>query len=260
MSVRALDAVLRKYPGSGPRLLCLICLADWSNDQGGSLYPSISSVAIKMRVDRRNAQRAIAGLIEEGFLHVVGNMNGGARGSTRHYQIDMVELMGLPDVKAKLTSDKIVTGDKTVVGRVAKSSRTGGEIASQTVREPLENQSISPSVAATRNRAVPNVSEGVIELFHQHCQTLPKIKLLTDSRRQAIRNRWMQAGRDLSRYDPKDVEAGIVWWSRFFEAVDASNFLSGRSGRFRCTFDWLTKQGNFIKVVEGCYENGESAR
>ena len=79
---------------------------------------------------------------------------------------------------------------------------------------------------------------------------------MSPARKQALKHRWMLAGKDLGRYDPKDVQAGLAWWARFFQAVDSSDFLSGRNGAFKASFDWLLKQTNFIKILEGNYDNG----
>lgn len=41
-----------------------------------------------------------------------------------------------------------------------------------------------------------------------------------------------------------------------FMKAEASDFLSGRSGRWNgCNFDWLINYNNFIKVLEGTYDN-----
>ncbi|WP_186293380.1 replication protein [Chitinimonas sp. BJB300] len=100
----------------------------------------------------------------------------------------------------------------------------------------------------------------LVEAYHAACPTLPRVKLLTDSRKQALRQRWVQAGKELGRYGIGDVEAGMAWWTRFFTAVGESDFLSGKSGAWsQCNFDWLLKQANFVKVVEGNYRNGVQA-
>jgi hypothetical protein len=48
---------------------------------------------------------------------------------------------------------------------------------------------------------------------------------------------------------------------RLFQKAQESDFLSGRSGRWTgCNFDWLLKEANMIKVLEGCYDNKGNAR
>jgi len=48
-------------------------------------------------------------------------------------------------------------------------------------------------------------------------------------------------------------------WENYFDYVSQSNFLMGKvppinGGRsFRATLEWLTKQANYVKVLEGNY-------
>ena len=42
--------------------------------------------------------------------------------------------------------------------------------------------------------------------------------------------------------------------------VQASDFLSGRSGAWQCSFDWLMITGNMLKVIEGNYDNKKNSR
>jgi hypothetical protein len=45
-------------------------------------------------------------------------------------------------------------------------------------------------------------------------------------------------------------------WQEACERVEASDFLSGRTGKWTsCNVDWLLKPANFTKVLEGNYDN-----
>lgn len=43
-----------------------------------------------------------------------------------------------------------------------------------------------------------------------------------------------------------------------FDQVAASDFLTGRSGKWRCDFDWVIQPDNFQKIVEGRYSNAQT--
>ena len=95
MSIKVLSKVWEHYPGdSSVALLALLALADWSDDQGRS-FPSIGAIALKCRTGRRQAQRNINSLIEDGLVSVIGNINGGKPGSTRRYKINLSRLTGV---------------------------------------------------------------------------------------------------------------------------------------------------------------------
>jgi hypothetical protein len=104
----------------------------------------------------------------------------------------------------------------------------------------------------------------LVALFAQRCPQLPKprYELWKDSAgAEAMRQRWKwllgpdAVREDQTRYATTPAEA-IEWFERFFEAVSASDFLSGRSGAWRnCDLTWLMKRDNFLKVVQGNYSN-----
>lgn len=95
MSVKVMSLVWDVYPGSGSELLAMLALADWCNDAGGSLYPSMRAVAEKIRVSEKQARRIVQTIVERGFLGVVGNEYGGKPGSTKQFQIDVFRLREL---------------------------------------------------------------------------------------------------------------------------------------------------------------------
>ncbi len=51
----------------------------------------------------------------------------------------------------------------------------------------------------------------------------------------------------------------IAWFTRFFEYVAKSDFLTGKTGKFMCDLGWLVNQANFEKVLTGKYKNNQEA-
>ena len=80
------------FSRGGSEKLALLALADWANDTGGSLHPSMQTLADKICCSRSQAQRIVHQFIADGLLSVVGNENGGAPGTTRQYRLN-VELL-----------------------------------------------------------------------------------------------------------------------------------------------------------------------
>jgi hypothetical protein len=117
--------------------MALLAMCDWANDEGGSLHPSIARVAERVSCSERQAQRVIHGLVDTGWLVVVGNANGGAPGQARRYQINVDRLENVAFEAAKKsqkstknqpvfngeTGDTGVTGDTS--GRVTSATQTG---------------------------------------------------------------------------------------------------------------------------------------
>jgi hypothetical protein len=46
----------------------------------------------------------------------------------------------------------------------------------------------------------------------------------------------------------------------FFKRVEASDFLTGRTGNFHgCGFDWVIQPANRQKIIEGNYDNANGS-
>lgn len=88
----------------------------------------------------------------------------------------------------------------------------------------------------------------ILDAFAKSCPSLPKPQKLTDSRRRAIRTLW---ARRKEQY-PEITD----FYIDLFTAAEASDFLTGREGgRWSANFDWLLKEINATKVLEGNYKN-----
>lgn len=77
--------------------LVLLALCDWANDEG-LCFPSVSSIARRACLSKRQSQRVMQELMAAHWIEVVGNENGGR--SSRRYQINVPALRrGDPGVR-----------------------------------------------------------------------------------------------------------------------------------------------------------------
>ena len=87
----------------------------------------------------------------------------------------------------------------------------------------------------------------IADLYNSTCTSFPKLRSLSDSRRKAIRAR-------LNTYSLEDFQT-------VFENAEASSFLKGSNDRnWTATFDWLIKDTNMVKVLEGNYADKTGGR
>jgi len=131
MSVRILSLVWDNYPGGGTDLLAILALADWSDDTG-RCWPSMASISKKIRLSRSQSQRVVHGLIDEGFVKVIGNNDGGAKGASRRYQIILNRLTG----STHATGSVDATGSTHAQDGSHPCTDRGSAHATQTVIEP----------------------------------------------------------------------------------------------------------------------------
>jgi len=84
--------------------------------------------------------------------------------------------------------------------------------------------------------------KGICNAFNEICVSFPSIRSLSEARKKAIKAR-------LSIYSIDDFKT-------LFEKAEASSFLKGSNGNnWRATFDWLIKDANMAKVLDGNYDD-----
>nr|DAV68911.1 MAG TPA: replisome organizer [Caudoviricetes sp.] len=92
-----------------------------------------------------------------------------------------------------------------------------------------------------------NTCKQVAALFNQICVSYPSVQSLSEARKKAIRARF-------KTYTLEDFEI-------LFEKAEASDFLKGGNGRnWSANFDWLIRDSNMAKVLDGNYDNKSCGR
>lgn len=86
MSIRVMTAVWDRAQYEEGTLLVLLALADWADDKGGHLFPSIAELAKKSRLKERQVYNVLRRLREDGVITVSG---GGGRGRRTQYQMHL---------------------------------------------------------------------------------------------------------------------------------------------------------------------------
>lgn len=84
--------------------------------------------------------------------------------------------------------------------------------------------------------------QAIVDLYNETCVSLPSVHSLSDARKKSIKAR-------LSTYSVDD-------FSTLFKKAEASSFLKGKNNRnWQANFDWLIKDGNMAKVLDGNYDD-----
>lgn len=84
--------------------------------------------------------------------------------------------------------------------------------------------------------------KSIAALFNEICISFPSVKALSDARKKAIKAR-------MNTYSLDDFKT-------LFEKAEASSFLKGKNNsNWSATFDWLIKDSNMAKVLDGNYDD-----
>jgi predicted phage replisome organizer len=136
--------------------------------------------------------------------------------------------------------------------------QTRARVAKHREKQKLLSRSVTDSVTVTQGNATDKIREDKIridknridyqqiaDLFNTLCPSYPSIKTLSDSRKKSIKAR-------LNTYTVDDFET-------LFRKAEESSFLKGGNGRdWSATFDWLIKDANMAKVLDGNYDDKSS--
>lgn len=85
----------------------------------------------------------------------------------------------------------------------------------------------------------------IVEMYNSLCPSFPSLRSLSESRRKAIKAR-------LQTYSLDDFRT-------VFQKAEQSSFLKGKNNRnWSATFDWMLKDSNFAKILDGNYDDRTS--
>ena len=223
----------------------------WNHD--GVIPSDIREIAIVLGV-HTNKAKTLWGKLED-FWYKTG-------GVFRHKRIDK-ELQQAIDNSEKRRSAARKRWDANAMQKHMQTTST-------TTEESQKDSSPPPSLldSSSESRGEESLAEAssashpapcqcphqkLVELYHRHCPTLPRVKVLTERRQQFTRQRWREV------LDGRGPEEALSWFGKFFERVNRSGFLTGQVANgqrraFVADFEWLMRQSNFVKVHEGRYD------
>lgn len=107
------------------------------------------------------------------------------------------------------------------------------------------SDTVTVSVSDINSNSISNKDvdyNRIIEMYNSICISYPRVTTLSDARKRAIRAR-------LKMYTYDDFKV-------LFEKAEESTFLKGGNDRnWAANFDWLIKDSNMAKVLDGNYAN-----
>jgi hypothetical protein len=87
----------------------------------------------------------------------------------------------------------------------------------------------------------------IVDMYNEICISFPKVKSLSDARKKSIKAR-------LRKYSEADIQQAFI-------NAEESDFLKGGNNRnWTADFDWIMKDTNIAKVLDGNYENRAGSR
>ena len=148
----------------------------------------------------------------------------------------------LKDTKAHSSTRQDKTRQDNIYRSVSKDTSLGEQSDCPPVEESGKTDLFGQKIEEERER-VP--VQKIVDYWNKAVKDthLPQIRQPNESRKTLIKQRWNEYKNDVYMAIDKTV---------------ASDFLTGRDGKWsRCSFDWVFKKENMVKVLEGNYDNKE---
>jgi len=137
----------------------------------------------------------------------------------------------------------------SVINRLEKEGAYKPLISSfQGAKDKDKDKEQDKDKEALSNKPATIKPDEIIEIWNRYADAdLPRVEFLNDSRIRHIKARFKAL--------PQKED-----WVNLIELVNSSDFLSGRNGKFRATFDWVINPTNMTKILEGNYANQHPRR
>ncbi len=110
MSIKIMSMVFERYPNGGGEMLLALSLADFAEDDGTRVFPSIKQLAEKTRQSERTVQYQLRKMEESGWL-ILANSGNGGRNQRREYVINPAWIKGADFAPVQSTTRKGATDD-----------------------------------------------------------------------------------------------------------------------------------------------------
>ena len=185
--------------------------------------------------------------------------------------------------KIMLKPGQLITGRKSIalalhideskVERILKSLKSEQQIEQQTssknrlisitnwefyqqseqqIEQQVNNKRTTSEQQVNTNKNIKNVKserkdicQNILDLFNEICCSFGGAKNITKNRAEII-------GSSLKTYSLDDFK-------KVFEKAEQSDFLKGNNNRnWSASFDWLIKEDNMVKVLEGKYDGKQN--
>lgn len=105
---------------------------------------------------------------------------------------------------------------------------------------------------------VPCPYEKIVEAYHEALPSLPRVRMMDDKRKKAMRQRWgwvFRERREDGRARATNGVEALAWFLAFFERASHNDWLMGRRPSkdypdFKADFDFLLRDSGWKAVIE----------
>ena len=206
-------------------------------------FPSIELMAKKLKISASSAKRAVKKLEELNIIKVRRQKNNkGWHKVNTYILLDKSVWKPIHRSEGTLENDNPEVRETETRGQTDQNQRSEGadKVTHIKVTHVREREGKKPPSCPYQS---------IVDIYHEVLPELPMVKELTETRKRQLKARWFS----------KPERQSLDYWQKYFKYVRESLFLMGQANtnghKFQANFEWLTKESNFIKTLEGQYHN-----
>ena len=208
---------------------------------GGECYPSVETICKDLNIGKNRLSKHLSQLIALGVVERTREKNGNIYGRNVYKITHEVEV----SKELKRIFEAVESRDLEV-GAVESRDLEVGAVESRDLEGEATNNNNINNNNINNNRENNNRDtidyQLIADMYNDTCVSYPRLTVLSEGRKKAIRAR-------MKNYTVEDFK-------RLFEMAERSSFLKGGNDRdWSATFDWLIKDANMAKVLDGNYED-----
>ena len=203
-------------------------------------FPGIDRMAKKLNISRSSVIRGIEKLEEYNIIKVVRKKD--LRGRQRVNTYTLLDKSVWKPIGASEMDSK---NEKPSLSQTQAESTTDKSRVSE-VDCKVTQYKVTQYKEAHIRGAESCSQEEIVEAYHEILPELPKVVKLTDKRKEQL----------AAICNENENWRSLVKWRGVFELVRGASFLLGNNDRgWKPDLEWITKEDNFIKIIEGKYHN-----
>uniref|UniRef100_A0A6M3Y8Q3 Putative DNA replication initiation protein n=1 Tax=viral metagenome TaxID=1070528 RepID=A0A6M3Y8Q3_9ZZZZ len=225
-----MDAFSRhRIPGEQRQILdCIIRKTYGYNKKKDTI--SFSQFEAKTGLKKPNISRSIKALLSKKIISVIKSDNG----KTYIYEFNK-------DFEKWVPLSKMITLSKVITTVIKSDNESLSKvITTKDNKDTLTKDKEIYMSDDISNRGCPH--QKIIDLYHGIlCPPLPKVMILTPSRKKVLRARWNES----------DKTQNLEWWEMFFGRVKKDRWVMGENDRgWTASLDWILTPKKFIEKRE----------
>ncbi len=188
---------------------------------------------------KRLANRKLNQVVNERYEYAKKNVASGTFASQIKVFSKQLSKKQITEIKQKFNVNDFCNLDKSLIKSRVK------EWFNQTVNQMVNNLEDEDAIVNKDKEVTKEDIKEIVSLFHKNCKDLPRIQIVSDARKDAIKARHR--------------EHGFLKIHEVIKKTGESDFLCSRNEKkFKANFDWILNPNNFLKILEGNYDNRKS--